>query len=79
MSDLFNNYLQDLVYLIKENYNDVITTSETANEIDKTFYQGQELAYYSVLSLIEHQLIVFDGQNQLIGKIVPQIGKKAEL
>lgn len=78
MSDLFNNYLQDLVYLIKENYNDAFITSKTANESDKTFYQGQEIAYYSVLSLIEQQLIAFDEKNQLIGKIVPEIGKKAE-
>ena len=79
MSDLFNNYLQDLIYLIKEDYNGALKKiSESEKESDKICYQGQEMAYYCVLNLIESQLIAFDSENQLIGKIVPQIGKKAD-
>lgn len=79
MSDLFNYYLQDLVYLIKENYNDSLKKGlESENKSDKEFYKGQEIAYYSILSLIESQLIVFDDENKLIGKIVPEVGKQAD-
>jgi hypothetical protein len=79
MSEKLNNYLGDLIYLIKEYYNDARReASKSEDENNKAFYNGQEVAYYSVLSLIESQLIAFDEENQLIGKIVPEIGKQAD-
>jgi hypothetical protein len=67
-----------LIYLIKEDYNNASKSSKSANESNKGYYKGQQLAYYSVLSLIEHHLRAFDEENQFIGKILPEPGKQAK-
>ena len=79
MSEDLNNYLQDLVYLIKEDYNDALKNrSETKNEIQKAFNEGKELAYFGVLNLIESQLLSFFGEEtELVGNIAPNPGEKA--
>ncbi len=80
MSDKLTNYLQDLIYLIKEDYNDaLLKSSENKKETETSFYKGQEFAYYNILSLVESQLYAFDETNKLIGEIVPKVGERAKL
>lgn len=62
---LFENYLRDLGYLLKEaaleskqSFSE-LKQSESSNEVNESFASGRALAYYEVISLMKQQAKAF--------------------
>lgn len=74
------HFVHDLVWLIKEDYNESLDRMLKSNvEAERTFAEGQNLAYFDVLQLIENQLQAFGAQEEFYKGIAPEPGQKADL
>lgn len=60
MANLHALYLGDLGYLIREAGEAVKDDVAAANEEDRLFEQGRQMAYYEVLSLMQQQANAFE-------------------
>ncbi len=58
---IFENYLKDLIYLLKENALEAVgNTKKLAKKEDLEFSQGYSTAYYEVISLLQNQAQAFN-------------------
>ena len=74
------NFVHNLVWLIKEDYNDSLDRMLTSEvETGRSFAGGQSLAYFDVLQLIENQLRAFGAREESYGAIAPEPGRKGSL
>ena len=74
------HFLQDLVWLIKEDYNESLDRAVAAkSETEKAREEGQSMAYFHVLSAIASQLYAFGAGEEMYKGIEPKLGEKAEL
>jgi hypothetical protein len=79
MSEDLNNFLGDLIVLIREKYNQSLQEGQEATvEADRSFQSGVNFAYYDILELVQSQLEVFGYDTKQFGQIVPDIGKIIE-
>lgn len=78
MDDDLDNFLQDLIYFIKEDYNAALFKCENASEQEKAYLEGQIFAYFAILDRIENQLFAFYPEHPSIGTIAPEFGHKAD-
>ncbi|MCZ0757182.1 MULTISPECIES: hypothetical protein [Anoxybacillus] len=69
-------FLEDLITLIQEKYNETLTAPTDESAEDKSFRLGSNFAYFDVLDLIESQLTVHGIDSNGIGKISPTLGEK---
>ena len=60
MTDTHANYLRDLGRLVRESGERAKQEGASAAPEDKIFQQGRLMAYYEVLSLMQHQAEAFD-------------------
>jgi hypothetical protein len=73
------HFLHDLVWLIKEDYNESLDQTSRAQSDDaKAFAEGKSLAYFHVLETIEKQLSAFGASDEMITGIAPKPGQRAE-
>ncbi|QOY34729.1 hypothetical protein AWH56_018650 [Anaerobacillus isosaccharinicus] len=79
MNDEFKGYLHDLVIILHQKYNDTLQLNTKETEENKAFRVGMNHAYYDVLDVIESQLTTSGYDVNQIGKITPQLSKKATL
>jgi hypothetical protein len=70
------DFIRDLIYLIKEKYNETLEEADKESETDRTFRLGCNIAYYNDLDLIESQLKSFGIDTKGFGIITPVLGKK---
>jgi hypothetical protein len=72
------HFLHDLIWLIKEDYNeslDRVAVAET--DASKAFAEGESLAYWHVLQTIENQLSAFGASKEVRDGTTPEPGQKA--
>lgn len=76
MDEQLRGFLEDLITLIQEKYNEtlIVPTDECAE--DKSFRLGSNFAYFDVLDLIESQLTAHGLDSNSLGKISPTLGEK---
>ncbi|ANB59939.1 hypothetical protein [Anoxybacteroides amylolyticum] len=76
MDEQLRGFLEDLITLIQEKYNEtlIVPTDESAE--DKSFRLGSNFAYFDILDLIESQLTVHGLDSNFLGKISPTLGEK---
>lgn len=74
MSSELKGFLDDLVEIIKEKYNDTLVGSDSETESTKQFRLGVNLGYYDILDIINSQLEVFGYDNSKTQTII--LGKK---
>jgi hypothetical protein len=60
MTDTHANYLHDLGQLVRKAGKQAKQEAASAKPEDKIFQQGRLMAYYEVLSLMQHQAEAFD-------------------
>ena len=73
------HFLHDLVWLIKEGYNEGLDrVAEAETDTAKAFAGGESFAYRHVLETIERQLSAFGAADEMIDGIAPEPGQKAE-
>jgi hypothetical protein len=60
MTDTHANYLHDLGQLVRKAGEQAKQETASATPEDKIFQQGRLMAYYEVLSLMQHQAEAFD-------------------
>ena len=79
MNDKLNGFLKDLFVIIQEMYErSLAEESEGGTEADVAFLQGESMAYYSVLSLINNQLVTFGYEEEASEFEVPILGKSPD-
>lgn len=76
MDKQLENFLNDLIVIIQEKYNDSLDSVVTENFEDKAFRLGSNFAYYDVLSIIELQLAANQMDLKNMNPISPTLGKK---
>ncbi len=53
MDEQLKGFLQDIIILLHEKYNDTLQNGENESDVDKDFRIGKNFAYYDILDLIE--------------------------
>ena len=72
------HFLHDLVWLIKEDYNESLLRASAAHsETERAFAEGESLAYRHVLEMVERQLSAFGASDEMISGIAPEPGQRA--
>jgi hypothetical protein len=67
MPDVYHNYIRDLGLLIREQALASRNEVDTASDDDREFALGQNMSYYSVISLMLQQATAFDLAAEDIG------------
>jgi Mg2+/Co2+ transporter CorB len=75
MDQYLKDFLDDLIKILHEKYNDSLRAEEDESELDKSFRSGCSFAYYDALELIESQLKAFGYDTKQFGVITPEYGK----
>lgn len=71
-----DGFLNDLVVLIQEKYDESLAESKrAAAESDVAFQRGLNLAFYDALDLIRSQLVAFGYEDAAAKVVVPELGK----
>ena len=74
------HFLHDLIWLIKEDYNESLDRLAAAeSDTEKAFEEGQSAAYHHVLATITSQLSAFGAAEEMYKGIEPKLGQKAEM
>jgi hypothetical protein len=68
------NFINDLIIIIQEKYNDSLEVTHDENE--KAFRQGCNFAYYDVLDIFESQLKLFKIIDIVSQQIAPVLGQE---
>ncbi|MDI6619742.1 MAG: hypothetical protein QME45_13995 [Clostridiales bacterium] len=76
MSEELKNFINDLIIIVQEKYNDSLKAADNENEHDKAFRQGANFAYYDALDIIESQLKSFSLIDIIPQQIVPILGQE---
>lgn len=76
MNNEFKGFLQDLITIYQEKYNDSLATRENEDEQTKSFKLGSNFAYYDALNIISSQLKAFGYDDIEFGQIVPELGQR---
>lgn len=69
-------FLDDLIIILQEKYNDSLTAVESDNKEDRAFRQGCNFAYYDVLDIIELQLDALGLKDNIPHQITPTLGQE---
>lgn len=77
MDNGMKNFLNDLINILQEKYNDSLTKDEVSDD-KKEFSQGLNFAYYDTLDIIESQLKLFGYDIGDFGIIIPDLGKRVD-
>jgi hypothetical protein len=73
------HFLHDLVWLIKEDYNQSLDQIPLVqSDAERAFADGESFAYRHVLETIERQLTAFGADDNMRSGIAPEPGQKAE-
>ena len=73
-----DHFMHDLVWLIKEEYNESLDhAASAASNHEKAIHEGQSWAYHRVLELIESQLEAFGNNSPMFSNLAPESGQKA--
>ena len=74
-----DHFMHDLVWLIKEEYNESLDRALRAeSDHEKALQEGQSWAYHHVLELIESQLTAFGNDSPMFTNLAPEPGQKAD-
>ncbi|WP_066324798.1 hypothetical protein [Anoxybacteroides amylolyticum] len=76
MDEQLRVFLEDLITLIQEKYNETLTVPADESAEDKFFRLGSNFAYFDILDLIDSQLIAHGLDSNSLGKISPTLGEK---
>jgi homospermidine synthase len=76
MNGELNNFLQDLIILIQEKFNQSLVEESNESESDRSYRLGVNYAYYDVLDTIESQIESFGFEKDKLNKITPTLGQK---
>jgi len=80
MNFKLEHFLHDLIWRIKEEYNERLDLAAAAkNGRERAIEDGQSWAYRHVLEMIENQLSAFGETSEMFSPIAPEAGNKAEL
>ena len=72
------HFLHDLIWLIKEDYNESLDkVTASTSESESAFADGESVAYFHVLSTIANQLVAFDA-TEFFDDVAPEPGQKAK-
>ncbi|MGQ0541336.1 MAG: hypothetical protein ACT4O9_05720 [Blastocatellia bacterium] len=75
-----DQFMHDLVWLIKEDYNESLDRVASAkSDAEKALEEGQSLAYHHVLATIANQLFAFGAAEEIYEGVEPEHGQKAEM
>jgi len=74
------HFIHDLVWLIKEDYNESLDRVASAkSDTEKALEEGQNMAYHHVLATIANQMCAFGAAEEIYEGIEPEPGQKAEM
>lgn len=80
MNEELLNFLNDLIVIFQEKYNNERKKCEELNqEGESVFHQGAIFAYYDVLDIIRLQVEAFGYNLEEIGSIIPENENENEM
>lgn len=78
MNKQLNDFLNDLVIIIQEKYDETLNSPLNENAEDKLYRLGSNFGYYDVLDLIKSQVLAYGYDPSNLGEISPVIGQKIQ-
>ena len=76
MDEQLRNFLNDLITLIQERYNETLNVPLDESAEDKSYRLGSNFAYYDVLDLVKSQISAYGYDSSSLEKILPIIGEE---
>lgn len=76
MSEEIKNFINDLITVFQEKYNNSLKEKDNEAEKDREFRLGCNFAYFDILDVIELQLKSFGLKDDISYQIVPVLGQE---